>query len=85
MVARIYVKQLLKVKNRPNRENWESVKTQYVHPATVIAVVLCAKEFSSFNQDPILRLRNLQQQRQRCSRRECFFKVEENIFVFETH
>jgi hypothetical protein len=36
------------------------------------------------NKEPILRLRNLQQQRQRCSRLE-FFKVEENIFGFKTH
>jgi hypothetical protein len=28
---------------------------------------------------------NLQLQRQRCSRLEPFFKVEENIFVFKTH
>jgi hypothetical protein len=35
--------------------------------------------------DPILRLWNLKLQRQRCSRLELFFKVEENIFVFKTH
>jgi hypothetical protein len=33
--------------------------------------------------EPILRLQNLQ--RQRRSRLEYFFKVEENIFVFRTH
>jgi hypothetical protein len=32
------------------------------------------------DQEPILRLRNLQLQRQRCSRLERFLKVEENIF-----
>jgi hypothetical protein len=36
-------------------------------------------------QEPILRLFNFQLQRQRCSRLERFFKVDENIFVFKTH
>jgi hypothetical protein len=35
--------------------------------------------------EPILRLLNLQLQRQRCSRLERFFRVDENIFVFKTH
>jgi hypothetical protein len=35
-------------------------------------------------QEPILQLVSLQLQRQRCSRLERFFKVEENIFVFKT-
>jgi hypothetical protein len=34
--------------------------------------------------EPILRLVNLQLQRQRCSRVERFFKVEETMFVFKT-
>jgi hypothetical protein len=34
-------------------------------------------------QDPILRLLNLQEQRQRCSRLERFLKVEKNIFCFQ--
>jgi hypothetical protein len=34
-------------------------------------------------QDPLLRLRNLKLQRQRCSRLERFFKVEENCFISE--
>jgi hypothetical protein len=38
-----------------------------------------------FDQVPILRLLNLQLQRQRCSRLERFFKAGENIFVFETY
>jgi hypothetical protein len=37
------------------------------------------------NLDLILRLRNLQLQRQRCSRLERFFKVEKNTFVFKMH
>jgi hypothetical protein len=36
-------------------------------------------------QEPVLRLRNLQLQRQRCIRLERFFEEEDNIFVFETH
>jgi hypothetical protein len=35
-------------------------------------------------QEPILRLLNLQLQRQRCRRMERFFKVEENFFVCKT-
>jgi hypothetical protein len=34
-------------------------------------------------QEPILRLRNLQLQRQRCSRARTLFKVEENFFRFQ--
>jgi hypothetical protein len=37
------------------------------------------------DREPILRLRNLQLRRQRCSRLDRFLKVEESIFVFETY
>jgi hypothetical protein len=37
-----------------------------------------------FPLEPILRFLNLQLQRQRCSRLERFFKVEDNIFVSKT-
>jgi hypothetical protein len=43
------------------------------------------QDFYGQAQEPILRLSNLQLQRQRCSRLERFFKVEEHIFVFKTH
>jgi hypothetical protein len=36
-------------------------------------------------QGPILRVLNLQLQRQRCSRQDHFFKIEESIFVLKTH
>jgi hypothetical protein len=37
------------------------------------------------DQEPILRLLNLHLQLQSCSRLERFVKVEENIFVSQTH
>jgi hypothetical protein len=40
---------------------------------------------ATVNQEPILRLGNLQLQRQRCSRLERFSIAGENIFVFKTH
>jgi hypothetical protein len=40
--------------------------------------------YKQFDQDPILRLWNLQLQRQSCSRLERFSKLDENIFYFKT-
>jgi hypothetical protein len=47
--------------------------------------ILGSHKLGSFNiQKPILRLYNLQPQRQRCGRLVCFFQSR-NFFVFKTH
>jgi hypothetical protein len=64
----------------------DSVKSQNL----VHFIIVLYETFTNYLQilqylDPILRVRNLQLQRQCCGRLERFFNVEENIFVSKTH
>jgi hypothetical protein len=74
IVAFLILNEWLKKGKRRNKNRSNSMRWPCVYRGSQVS-----------EQEPILRLLNLQLQRQHCSRLERFYKVEEFFFVFKTH